>query len=308
MGSTCFDCGATLKAKMQAVWTCSNAACPTGTDKHLCGYCREPSFNPKTGMCANPACRTHKILRNFCPTCQFYSVVTLGGMTFCFNRQCSTNAGWATACPTCVNDSLIQLDGTAVCVKSTCPNLLYQVPWPASIGSRRGLGGAAPAPGQRTSAAPGTTALRRYPVDPDAQTVMPGAPQPAPEAKARPRSETSHLFVGVDPNASTVLLPDAVDEKAETVMAPASDPRLTVLPVGFDENAETVMAPADPPPRPVIKLGVVDEEASTVLAPSGQRPVGRPWAAADNEAETVMTDLSQPHPEQTPPGNPPTRA
>lgn len=240
--------------KRQAVWTCSNSACPTGTEKHLCGYCRESSFNPVTGVCANPACRTHKIVRNICPTCQYHSVLTLGGMKFCLNRLCETHAGWITACPTCANDSLIQLDGTAVCVKSTCANLLYLVPWPASLGSRRGLGTTPPPPGAAPrAAAPGTTALSRYQADPDAETVVPGAPKPPQDAKSLEQDPKSRMILPakpgrvVDPDASTVILPE-----------------------GFDEDAETV------------------------LESSRQVPQGRAWTAADNDAETALTNLAPP--------------
>jgi hypothetical protein len=327
MSATCFDCGATLNVKLQAVWTCSNAACPTGTEKHLCGYCRESSFSPISGICANPACRTHKIVRNTCPTCQYQSVLTLGGMKFCLNRSCGTHAGWVTACPACSNDSLIQLDGTAVCVKSTCANLLYLVPWPAGIGNRRGLGGSPPAPKPRPAAsgttAPGTTALRRYQADPDAETVVPGNPPPATDATSQDPKQQPILPAkprqAVDPSASTVVLPEAAasaprryqaDPDAATVVpgAPqqAQDPRLQKIlppkPRKVDPDATTVLLPEG-----------FDEDAETVLAPSGQLPQGRPWSPTDNTAETVLTDFSPPQApggpagQATPKRDPPTK-
>ena len=276
MNSTCFDCGATLNPKSQAIWTCTNAGCPGGTEKHLCGYCNASSFSPITGICANQTCRTHKIARSTCPACQYQSVLTVGGMTFCLNRLCPTHAGWVAACPTCNNNSLVQLDGTAVCVKSTCANLLYLVPWPASIGSRRGLGGNPPSAGPGAGrAAPATTALRRptgagmsgpgagprYLADPDASTVMPGG-----------------QHVGQD-QATTVIRPAgpryAVDADAGTVMPGASAP--PAAPNGIDKNAsQPPMTMADsvaatvlnaPPKKPMVMPAGFDENAETVLQP-----------------------------------------
>jgi hypothetical protein len=278
MSSTCLDCGAALNPTAQSVWTCTNASCPGGTEKHLCGYCRESSFSPTTGVCANAACRTNKIVRSTCPTCQYQSVLTLGGLTFCLNRACQTHSGWVTTCPTCRNESLIQLDGTAVCVKSTCANLLFLVPWPATIGSRRGLGTPRPTLQRQNQSAPGTTALSRqaapgtprYVADPDASTVIPGG-QPAASGQANnpaPRryavsGDASTIMPGApdpsakpmsvaDSSAPTVLnnprprnLPPGFDEDAETVLQTPPAPKPKYLPPGFDENAETVMAPPD---------------------------------------------------------------
>ena len=283
MNSMCFDCGATLNQKSPAIWTCSNADCPAGTAKHLCGYCRESSFSPTTGICANHACRTHKIARSTCSTCLYQSVLSLGGMTFCLNRLCPTHAGWVTACQTCSNESLIQLDGTGVCVKSTCANLLYLVPWPASLGSKRGLGGnPPPAESGAGRDAPGTAALRRsadvgvagdsglktsprYLADPNASTVIPGGSRAVSGHVSRPAdprfavdsdaatvipgvTASAMALQGIDEKAETVLSPlfkpKRVDEKAETEVSPPLKPK--EFPAGFDENAETVLSP---PPR-----------------------------------------------------------
>ncbi|HAT11171.1 MAG TPA: hypothetical protein DCS97_11405 [Planctomycetes bacterium] len=301
MNSTCFDCGATLNQKSQAIWACSNAGCPGGTEKHLCGYCKSSSFSPTTGICANQACRTHKIARRMCPSCQYQSVLTLGGMTFCLNRLCPTHAACVVACPTCANDSLIQLDGVAVCVKSTCASLLYLVPWPATIGSRRGLGGNPLPTGSGIGrAAPVTTALRRpatpgvgpggapryladpdattvirpagsgYAVDADAGTVIQEAPAAAPKGIDDMAITVAQPPLSLaDSVAETVLdsppkpkkFPAVVDDKAETVLLP---PKPKVYPPGFDENAETVL---QQPPKPMVYPPGFDENAETVLQP-----------------------------------------
>jgi hypothetical protein len=274
MSSTCFDCNAILTPKSQAIWTCTNVSCPGGKEKHLCGYCRESSFSPTSGICANPACRTHKIVRNICPSCQYHSVLTLGGMVFCINRSCPTHAGCVTSCPTCSNDSLVQLDGTAVCVKSTCNNLLYLVPWPATIGSRRGLGGNLPSAQSgagRPTPAPGTTALRRFAVDPDATTVIPGAPTAA-------QFTTAQM---IKPAASKY----AVDVDAATVMPGVPGPSTAAK--AFEQAETVTLPPAQPPAQPQSRPWTKsDEKAETVAVP----PPSQPWTPANSNAKTAQNN------------------
>ena len=196
-------------------------------------------------------------------------------MVFCINRSCPTHAGCVTACPSCSNDSLIQLDGTAVCVKSTCSNLLYLVPWPATIGSRRGLGGS-PLPARigagRPMPVPGTTALRRFAVDPDATTVIPGAPHAAQDSAAQAIKPATSKYAAVDVEAITVM---------------PGVPGSSTAPTGIDDQAETVtLVPSQPQSRPWTK---VDEKAETV-----ELPPSRPFrTVVDSDAETLLNGPSK---------------
>ena len=125
--ATCSVCTGTLVQTSPSTWGCRTPDCVGGVQRFTCGFCRAPSFSLRKRSCINPDCRTHGLVREPCPTCNNFSVVTLDGISFCINRGCPAVAGSIGTCPICQTKSLIRTARYTVCVKSTCATLLKPV-------------------------------------------------------------------------------------------------------------------------------------------------------------------------------------
>lgn len=260
MIQTCSICAGTLVQTSPSTWECRTPDCVGGVQRFTCGFCRAPSFSLRKRSCINPDCRTHGLVREPCPTCNNFSVVTLDGISFCINRGCPAVAGSIGTCPICQTKSLIRTARYTVCVKSTCSTLLKPVAFTSITTSPKPV--AAPdkpaATAQKVTdriakpAAPASADPSGGNAAPDRTSAGPNGPAASKSDEAKPSTQTAD---DLDPWGMTRGI-----ELATIPQGPGAAPSTPGPP------------PSSPSPPPSAPAPPIDPPAPPLLPPAPELP------------------------------------
>lgn len=230
----CPDCDNTLVQIQPGVYRCPNPQCPGGTTHYMCGYCRKPSFSQSLQYCTHASCTTYKLVREACPDCNHFSLVTLHGQQFCMNRQCPSNVGKVSLCDSCGTKSLIHNGKYDVCVKSTCPTLLKPRNFKQDDGREQDSRG-------QTDADPWNFATPDSPTDGNLPQ-LPQADSPAPAPPLTPPHPGNAIDQGAVPSPEPASSESRVDRTA------VSPPQASQSMPPVRDNEEDVSLEHESPP------------------------------------------------------------